>query len=358
MNKNKIAVIGAGSGGLAFATYFANKGLNVSVYDNDTLRIRALREKQVINVAGIFEANIDSLTFTETIEEAISDVELIMVSITTNNIADVAHDISPFIRANHIVVLNPGHTFGAVEFVHILKRNEVKELPIVAEAQDLIFACRTDNSFNLKVNGIKKIMDIATYNPDDVNEVISILSPHFPQFNPVENIWSTSLNNVSSILHAVPMLLNLSRIEKKEDYRYYYDGITKSIAEIMDLVDQERLAIGHALNVDLTSILTWMKNSYDTSGNTLYECIQNNKAYSQILGPKTLNHRFIFEDTLSGLVPLASIAHKLGVSAKMMDTFIDLGSIVGQRNYREEGRTLEKIGLDQMEVENIKKLFN
>lgn len=46
MDRNKIAVIGAGSGGLAFATFFASEGASVNVYDNDVLKIRALNEKK------------------------------------------------------------------------------------------------------------------------------------------------------------------------------------------------------------------------------------------------------------------------------------------------------------------------
>lgn len=357
MDKNKIAVIGAGSGGLAFATYFANKGASVSVYDNDILKIKALKEKKEIKVSGVLDVSINSLTFTNSIEEAINDAKLIMVSIITNNIANVAKDMAPFLKPYQTIVLNPGHTFGAIEFVHIIKQQGLKELPIVAEAQDLIFVCGLNNQYDLKISSIKKAMDIATYNPNDVHEVIKILSNYFTQFNPVENVWVTSFNNISSILHAIPMLMNVSRIENGEDFKYYYEGITKAVAEIMDIVDQERLSIGHKLNVELDSILSWMKKAYNTEGNTIYECIQNNKAYIQIVGPKTLNHRFIFEDILSGLVPLSSMGHKLNVNTKMIDIFIDLGCIISQRNYSEEGRTLEKIGLDQMNVDNIKGLF-
>jgi len=357
MNLNKIAIIGAGSGGLAFATYFANAGISVTVYDNDITKINALKEKRCISVTGIINADVDSLTFTDSLEEALSDVRLIMVSITTNNIAKLAINIAPFINPSQIFVLNPGHTFGALEFVYTLKANGVQELPIVAETQDLIFVSKLDKDYNLKIIGIKKQMDIASYNPKDINEVISVLLPYFPQFNPVKNIWITSLNNMSSILHPIPTLLNISRVEGNEDYLYYCDGITQTVAEIMNLADQERLAIGQALDVNLIPILDWMKSAYNTGGNTIYECIQNNKAYSQILGPKTKEHRFIFEDILSGLVPLTSMGHKLNISTRTMDAFIDLGNIISRRDYRKEGRTLDKIGLDQMEIDSIKNLF-
>ena len=357
MIDNKISVIGAGSGGIAFATYFASKGKQIMVYDNDFAKINSLKRKKVVNVTGVLNANIDSLMFTSDIKEVMVNSRLIMVSITTNNISNLAEKMAPFVKPNQIIVLNPGHTFGAIEFIYTLKKNGVKDLPIVAETQDLIFASRLDNNYDLKINGIKKVMDIATYNPNDIKEVISNLLPYFSQFNQVENVWITSLNNISSILHPIPMLLNLSRIERKENYRYYLDGITETITEFMTRVDQERLDIGKALDVDLISVIDWMKNAYNTHGNTIYECIQNNNAYSQIIGPKTIKHRFIYEDILSGLVPLAAMGHSLGVSTKMMDTFIDLGNIVSHRDYRKEGRSLEKIGLDQLQADDLISLF-
>lgn len=354
----QIAVIGAGSGGISFAIHLAMKGKEVIIYDNDKSKIEKLKKKHVIKVSGLYNLEMDSLKFTENIEEAISKAKLILVSITTNNIKNLANEISPFISSNQIIIFNPGHTFGAIEFVYNLKRNGVKNLPIVAETQDLIFACRLDNNYNLKINGIKKSMDIATYNPKDIKKVLSILSKYFRVFNPVENTWITSLNNISSMIHPIPTLLNISRIEDLKTFRYYREGITQTISDIIELADKERLAIGKALDIDLTSTLNWMKASYDTDGETIYECIENNKTYDEILGPNNIEHRFIFEDIMSGLVPMASMGAKLNIETPTLNTFIDLGNLVNKRNYREEGRTLKKISLDNIEVNDIKNYFS
>lgn len=357
MKKKKITVIGAGSGGLSFAAWFLNKGNEVTVYDNDNEKTKSLKQKKKIRVTGILDMEINTSILTDSIEEAVSDSNLIMVSITTNDIKDFAKEFAPLANKDQMVVLNPGHTFGAIELMHILNKHNVKTMPIIVEAQDLIFTSRTDKDLNLKISGIKKEMDIAAYNPSDINTASCILKEVFPQINPVKNVWLTSLNNISSILHPIPSLLNLSRIEYANEFRYYYDGISKTVGDIMNRADEERLEIGKALGLELTSVVNWMKGSYDTYGGNIYECIKNNKSYSEIMGPKSINHRFIYEDLLSGLVPLVSMANKLSVKTPVMETFIKLGSFVSNTDYIMEGRTLEKIGLGDVSALDIKLMF-
>ena len=58
-----------------------------------------------------------------------------------------------------------------------------------------------------------------------------------------------------------------------------------------------------------------------------------------------LKHRFIVEDTASGLVPLASIGAMMGVKTPIMDAYISIASVVSGRDFKSEGRTVEKLGL-------------
>ena len=53
-------------------------------------------------------------------------------------------------------------------------------------------------------------------------------------------------------------------------------------------------------------------NAIDTSD--VYKALNSTEAYSQILAPKSLHHRYLNEDLVYGLVPLENMAIKFGLS--------------------------------------------
>ena len=59
------------------------------------------------------------------------------------------------------------------------------------------------------------------------------------------------------------------------------------------------------------------------------------------------------EDTVSGIVPLASIGHMLGVETPVMDAFILIASIICGRDFKAEGRTVDKLGLSGKSLDEI-----
>jgi opine dehydrogenase len=88
------------------------------------------------------------------------------------------------------------------------------------------------------------------------------------------------------------------------------------------------------------------------------ELLQNNKAYVGVKSPMSLKHRFIVEDTMSGIVPLASVGNMLGVATPIMNAYIDIANVVCGRDFRAEGRTAEKLGLAGKSVEEIYEMIS
>jgi opine dehydrogenase len=182
---------------------------------------------------------------------------------------------------------------------------------------------------------------------------------YYPQFTPTENVLKTSLGNLSCVFHVPTTILNVTRIDRKRDFRYYVEGITRHAASIIEDVDKERLAIAEAMGLRAISARKWLHQTYGSEGTDLYEAIQNTRAYKQIECPRSINHRYIWEDVPTGLVPLSSLGKKLGVPTPMIDSFIHLATSVFKKDFNidffERGRTMEKLGLDRMSMDEIKK---
>lgn len=122
-------------------------------------------------------------------------------------------------------------------------------------------------------------------------------------------------------------------------YKHYYDGITPTIANFIERIDEERVSVSEALGLKIESTEEWLKRTYHIEGDNLFECIQNNEAYKTIDAPNSLKHRYIYEDVPCGLVPIESVGLKLGLDMSYTTLTIDLACKLIGIDFRETGRT-------------------
>ena len=74
---------------------------------------------------------------------------------------DVVRELAPYVNRNTVIILNPGRTFGAIEFSEELKKNGVKEMPQIAETQTIIYTCRRSDKNCVTIFAMKKDVEIA-----------------------------------------------------------------------------------------------------------------------------------------------------------------------------------------------------
>jgi opine dehydrogenase len=346
-------VIGAGNGGQCMAGYFSMLGHSVRLYDNDFEVIRLLKEKRQISLEGKLTGTAELDSITSDIQEVIKGTEIIMIVTTADSHFDLAIELAPYLHKDQIVVLNPGHTGGALEFLHTILRHGCLSPPIIAETQDLLFSCRASSPGVVQVSGIKQVMDIASLPSEQINYTVDLLKDIFPQFRTMPNVLYTSLNNLGAMIHPVPTLLNAGRIESQQTFDYYGDGITKGIAHVVEQIDQERLSIGKVLGVNLPSIIEWQKEAYGVEAASVYEALTKNPSYKGIKAPSKLETRFLTEDVPCGLVPLAGIGKLLDLEMPITNAFIETTNSLLKIDYWKEGRTLERLGFYKGEFQEL-----
>ncbi|TET83787.1 MAG: NADP transhydrogenase subunit alpha, partial [Anaerolineales bacterium] len=120
----------------------------------------------------------------------------------------------------------------------------------------------------------------------------------------------------------------------------------------------ERVTVAAAIGVRARTAMEWLKLAYNVSGENLFEAIQNQTGYYGIKAPNTLNHRYIFEDIPMSLVPIASLAGRYGVSVRGIDSIIRLACFVHRTDYWRRGRTLDKLGIEQLSVSELTRYVN
>jgi opine dehydrogenase len=319
-------------------------------------KIDGLLKTGKIKMSGAVEGDAVIPLITGEIGKAVAGAEVIMVVIPTVYQRSIATSMAPFLVDGQIIVLNPGATGGALEVRTAIRDAGCKAKLIIAETDTLLYACRSPKAGEAYIGGIKEKVELASLPATDAPKVVTILNQAFPQFKAAESILITSLNNANAMVHPAPTLLNAGRIESKSPFDYYSDGVTPSLARVVEKLDAERMAIAKALGVKVPTIFDFYTSSYGVTGKNLYEQIQKVKAYEGIKGPTTLNTRYLFEDIPTGLVPLSLLGRAIGVSTPTMNAVIELGNILLGKNYWEEGRSLERLGLANKTPAEIREL--
>ena len=295
---------------------------------------------------------------TADVAKALAGAGLIMVATPAFTHKMIAKACAEFLEDGQIIVLNPGRTGGALEFLTTVRDLGCQKDIIVAEAQTLIYSCRKTAGNAVSIYGVKNAVDVSAFPANRIDAVLAALTPYYDQFQPVKNGLATSLANIGSMFHPLPVLLNVGRIENDErGFRYYWDGITPSVAALIEQLDAERLAVAASYGVSILSAKEWLARSYETHGDTLYERIRNNEAYGDISGPKTIQVRYMTEDVPNGLVPIAALGDAAGVETPMIDAVITLASGLYHTDFKTEGRSLQNLGIDGMSKQAILHYF-
>jgi len=356
MKKFRIAVLGAGNGGLAIAGYLALNDFKINLYSPFAEEIDPIKKEGGILLEGKIERFGKLNLVTDNIKKAIENTEIIMVVAPAFAHAQIAKDCASYLKDNQIIILNPGRTGGALEFNHLLKEMKVRVDVIVAETNTLIYACRKTGLNKVLIHGIKNEVLLAALPATKTRKVIKKVRTFYPQIQSAENVLETSFDNIGAVFHPAIMYSHESRIEQKEEFDFY--NIIPETAAILEKIDKERLKVAKVFGLKLKSAEQWLEEAYGAQGKNLYEKITGNKAYQGIKGPKKFNVRQITEDVPYGLVPISLLGKKMGINTPYSDTIITECSFLLNKNFWQTGRTLEKIGLSEMNMKEIKKFVN
>ena len=409
IEKLKIAVLGAGHGGRAMAAYLAAIGCKVNLYNRTLENIQNIQNcggiflrytpdlednifpEGIVHIGNIFPERKEHLDIetkheyslkprteelveedvkyifgklniiSSNIEEVIKGTDIILVVVPATGHRYIAEKCAPYLKDRQIILLNPGRCFGAIEFYKIINEHYRDRKPpdvTIAEAQTFIYASRRITPRSVRILGVKNSVNIAAIPSYKTKDIVDLLGDVYPQFTPTDNVLRTSLGNLGGIFHVPITILNTTKIDAKQNFKYYREGITEHSASIIEDVDRERLSISEAMGIEVIPAREWLYQTYGSEGIDLYEAVQNTHTYKGIESPGSINHRYIWEDVPTGLVPLSSLGKKLNIPTPLIDSFIYQATSALRKDlnidFYKTGRTMEKLGLEDMSIDEIK----
>ncbi len=347
MPTKRVCVCGAGHQGISMAAHLSLNNVDASLWNRTPENISEIINTHKIECSGVVNGTAHIKKVSSDMSEVISD--FVMVTTPSNAHRDVAKVLAPFVHKDMIVVLNPGRTFGALDFARALSECGVKELPRIAETQTIVYTCRKNSQSRATIYALKNDVELAALRQGDAELIMQAMPECLkPYFKIVPSVAYTSLSNVGMVLHCAPVMMNVGWIEtEKVDFKYYYDGISPSVARLIEKIDEERLSVSEALGFTIESTRDWMKRTYKIEGDNLYQCIRNNVHYKEIDAPPTIFCRYILEDVPNGLVPIEYIGRELGVKTPAITMVIDFANAVLDMDFRKIGRRFTQQELNE-----------
>ncbi|MGI6381616.1 MAG: NAD/NADP octopine/nopaline dehydrogenase family protein [Tissierellaceae bacterium] len=305
----KITVIGAGNSGLAMAAHLAMEGYSVRLWNRSQSTIDKLIKTKTIHVEGIINGQAKLDLVTTDMKEALKDSDLILVTTPASSHKDIAKAVAENIQKETLIILNPGRTFGALEFKNVYEDNNHRYKQTIAETQTIIYTCRKTGEDSVAILSFKSDVLLSGLDSSKNEEIIASLPKCINQyFKPAKSIVETSIGNVGMILHPAPLLLNTGWTENPGNiYKYYYDGITPTIG------------------------------NFGGGGSSPARRAVGGGPRGPVHLP-TPKHRYIFEDIPCGLVPLESVGLRLGLDMTYTSLIIDLACKLLEVDFREIGR--------------------
>lgn len=346
-------VLGAGHGGLALAGHLGLMGFNARLWSRSPASTVGVAAVGGVLLEGVV-AGFGPVRAVSNLQEALDGADVVLVAVPASAHAELAELCAPYLSDGQKVLLLPGRTAGAIEFSHGLRRAGCTADLVVGEAQSFPYASRRTGPHTAHIHGFKRQVLAAALPAHRTEELLDVVRLAFPQFRSAPWVWKTSLDNIGAIFHPAVALLNAARIETTGGaFRHYVDGISRSVAGLLEQLDGERVAIARALGVGVVTAREWVAEAYGVERSSLYDAIQEVPAYATVGAPLSLDHRYIWEDVPTGLVPIAELGKACGMLAPVTEAIINLADTMCQHDFRRVGRTLERLGMTGWSPEQI-----
>jgi opine dehydrogenase len=183
-----------------------------------------------------------------------------------------------------------------------------------------------------------------------------------------DTVIAVGLENANPIVHVPGSILNVGAMEvsQREDvlgvgkgeWSLYKHGMSPAIVRVIEAYYAEILRIAEAIGIE---IIRFRKEQFYHKHTIMREAFiapfYEVSSIMGIKGPLSVEDRYFTEDIPVGCVTAWQLARKFRVSVPVIESLITLGSIICQRDFFKEGRSLEDYGIDGLSKDELLKFL-
>ena len=355
--KPKIAILGMGKLGLTQAGHMALEGYDISVWNRSQDKLAPLiANDSCIDVSGIVSGKGRLSLITGDCRTAIEDREVIIIATPAFGHYPIINQLLPFLQATQQIILHPGYMMGAVAVHQLLDRHGLGQV-LVSELSNALYCVTKAQGASTDILALKEKVGFASLPIAKRDQCLEPLQGLYANcIEPYDSVIETGMLNLNFMQHPFITMMNTGSIDRGEPFSYYHGGATQTVANLIEAADEERVSVCKALGIRSFSAKDLMVRhypSYISKKDNFYEAIMTNKAYTGFQSPKELYTRHVSEDIPYGIMPVTSIARFLGIKTPALNAICDLCRAVFGKDWTDEARTLETLGLIDMTREKL-----
>jgi opine dehydrogenase len=345
-----VAVIGAGNVGCALAADLALRGAEVRLFGRSPGRLAAIRDAGGITATGEIEGFAALRLVTGSLAEAVDGAGVVAVTVPTVSLPAYAAALAQATTGEQLIWLNPGHSGGALYLA--------AELALAGRGKRTICQLTTAShisrmtgpaSVRVFLRARASVAALPASQLEGCHRQLDALLPG--QLGRAESVLEADLANLNAILHPPGMVCNAGWIEATAGtFGFYAEGGAPAVAQVMDAIDRERLALADRLGVRAVPFAELFYQLGFITGKQahadgVYHAIQHSDLIRPIQSPPRLDHRYLHEDVGWGLVPWMHLAAATGSPAPTITALTHLAGVINGIDYPRHGLTLERMGL-------------
>jgi len=307
-----------------------------------------------INLDGVLEtgpAPISKVTLDPKEASEFSNTVLLIVPAYAHR--PFAEFCGPYLTKNHTVVIMPG-TLGAMEFSTLVAEFGVSGIT-VGEVDTAPYVCRKTSKAGAVIWGEVTRLGLGVLPASKTDDVADEVRALFPGIVPYKDVMECGLSSMNPVVHPAGVLMNAGRVEySRGEFYFYEEGVSSSVAKVIEKVDSERLAIGSALGYDLTPVGQAFHDAGFGPTGSIWEAINGSHMLTRLKAPGSLDSRWLTEDIPYGIATWSKIGKQFGIDTPIIDSIVGLGSIVMGLDGWTAGRGPIEFGISGMSKEALK----
>ena len=357
----RVAVIGAGAGGAASVAELTLAGHAVTLWNRSAATLAPFMALGGVEYKGVLGTGVSTpQRMTLDLGQAIEGADVALVCLPTITHRAIARSLAQLGAHALPVVLNPGHTGGALEFQESYRLAGGGRAPPIAEFHTLAYIARKYTPTEVTITGTAKFLRLGilpggTAAADAARRL-------YPVAHPVADVLNSSLANLNMTLHAPGAVLGAAWIEATRGaFTFYVQGMTPGVARVMRALDDERLAVARAFGHELLALGAEMQKygtieAHVPDTTDLVGAIASGEANKRIKAPDSLAHRYYLEDFGYGLVPFIALAAAANVEVPVANALLNLGATLTGVDFRAIGRTAQTMGIAGLDRDGVLRL--
>jgi len=356
----EVAVLGGGHGCYAAAAEISEKGHRVRFWRRDAAGLGPVLETGSIEVTDFKGTReVDIAQPTTSLAEAVEGAELIVIPLPSLSHEALSKELAPLLSQGQVVYLPPG-TFGSYIFARAMKDAGNNADVSFAETGTLPYLARKHGDRQVVVSGYATRLPTGVLPSKNTDHALEVIGKVYP-VERSEDALSGALMNAGPIIHPPLIIMNAGPLEHFETWDIHNEGTQPSIRRTTDALDAERIAVREGLGYTAPHFPLADHYNKDGEGDewmygrAAHEKLTDSGDWREDIDLKS--HRYMLEDTRLGLSLIVSVGRWAGSPTPIAAGLLAIASAVAERDLYAEGRTLENLGLAELDKASMQAML-